>query len=43
MHLSQPNNQPLISVADELSKLAKLRDQGVISEAEFVQMTLALD
>jgi hypothetical protein len=22
--LSQPNNQPLISVADELSKLAKL-------------------
>ena len=24
--LSQPNNQPLISVADEPSKLAKLRD-----------------
>jgi hypothetical protein len=26
------------SIADELSKLAKLRDQGVITEAEFVQM-----
>ena len=25
-------------IADELSKLAKLRDQGVITEAEFVKM-----
>ena len=28
----------VISVADEISKLAKLRDQGIITEAEFVQM-----
>jgi hypothetical protein len=26
------------SIADELAKLAKLKDQGVITEAEFVQM-----
>jgi hypothetical protein len=31
-------SQPVGSVADELSKLAKLRDQGVITEAEFVQI-----
>ncbi|UVS68230.1 PH domain-containing protein [Nitrososphaera viennensis] len=30
------NNQA--SVADELDKLAKLKDQGVLSEAEFLQM-----
>jgi hypothetical protein len=29
---------PTISVADELAKLAKLKEQGVISEAEFQQM-----
>ena len=27
-----------ISIADELAKLAKLRDQGVLSEAEFQKM-----
>ncbi len=27
-----------LSIADELAKLAKLRDEGVISEAEFVHM-----
>ncbi len=31
-------SQPVGSVADELSKLAKLRDQLVITEAEFVQI-----
>jgi Bacterial PH domain/Short C-terminal domain len=43
-HLPPPQAQaeaatsPTISVADELSKLAKLKEQGVISEAEFQQM-----
>ena len=32
------NNNPTISIADELAKLAKLKEQGVISEAEFRQM-----
>jgi putative oligomerization/nucleic acid binding protein len=32
------NNQPIISLADELSKLAKLKEQGVITEEEFSQM-----
>jgi hypothetical protein len=32
------NNNPTISIADELAKLAKLKEQGVISEAEFQQM-----
>jgi len=33
------SNRSLISsIADELAKLGKLRDQGVISEEEFVQM-----
>jgi putative oligomerization/nucleic acid binding protein len=27
-----------IGLGDELSKLAKLRDQGIITEAEFIQM-----
>jgi hypothetical protein len=27
-----------ISIADELAKLAKLKEQGVISESEFKQM-----
>ena len=35
---TQSNNHPVTSIADELAKLAKLRDQGVITEAEFVQM-----
>ncbi len=35
---NQPISNPVISIADELAKLAKLRDQGVIREAEFVQM-----
>lgn len=33
--IPQQQNQ---SLADELSKLAKLKDQGIISEAEFAQM-----
>ena len=32
------DNNPRISIADELAKLAKLKEQGVISEAEFLQM-----
>jgi hypothetical protein len=32
------NNNQTISIADELTKLAKLKEQGVISEAEFQQM-----
>ena len=35
---NQPISNPVTSITDELSKLAKLRDQGVITEAEFVQM-----
>ncbi len=35
---NQRISNPVTSIADELSKLAKLRDQGVITEAEFVQM-----
>jgi hypothetical protein len=35
-HPDSHHNVP--SVADEISKLAKLRDQGIITEAEFVQM-----
>ncbi len=31
-----------MSVADELVKLAKLKEQGVISESEFIQMKQAL-
>jgi hypothetical protein len=32
-------NQPaVVSIADELSKLAKLKEQGVITEEEFSQM-----
>ena len=34
----QSNSHSVTSMTDELSKLAKLRDQGVITEAEFVQM-----
>jgi Bacterial PH domain/Short C-terminal domain len=32
------SNNPTPSIADELAKLAKLKEQGVISEAEFQQM-----
>jgi PH (Pleckstrin Homology) domain-containing protein/putative oligomerization/nucleic acid binding protein len=32
------NNTTAMSIADELAKLAKLKEQGVISEAEFQQM-----
>jgi hypothetical protein len=32
------SNNPTISIADELAKLAKLKEQGVISEDEFQQM-----
>src|SRR5207248_2233950 len=32
------NDNPTTSIADELAKLAKLKEQGVISEAEFQQM-----
>jgi hypothetical protein len=32
------NNQGVTSIADELSKLAKLKEQGVITEEEFLQM-----
>jgi len=36
---SIPQQQPSsLSLADELSKLAKLREQGIISEAEFLEM-----
>ena len=31
-------SQPQTSIADELAKLAKLKEQGVISESEFQQM-----
>lgn len=36
---SLPQQQPSsLSLADELSKLAKLKEQGILSEAEFTQM-----
>lgn len=34
----QSDNHPATSIADELAKLAKLKDQGIITEAEFVQV-----
>ena len=33
-----PSNQAVLSIADELSKLAKLKEQGVLTEEEFNQM-----
>ena len=33
-----PQQPPSLSLADELSKLAKLKDQGILSEEEFLQM-----
>jgi hypothetical protein len=35
---SVPQQPSSLSLADELSKLAKLKEQGVISEAEFLEM-----
>jgi Bacterial PH domain/Short C-terminal domain len=35
---SSNNNNPTVSIADELAKLAKLKEQGVITESEFQQM-----
>jgi Bacterial PH domain/Short C-terminal domain len=32
------DNSPTMSIADELTKLAKLKEQGVLSESEFQQM-----
>lgn len=34
----EPQYGKVTSIADELAKLAKLKDQGIITEAEFVQM-----
>ena len=35
----QEINQPaIVSIADEITKLAKLREQGVITEEAFLQM-----
>jgi hypothetical protein len=34
----QDTNQAKLSIADELSKLAKLKEQGAITEEEFSQM-----
>jgi hypothetical protein len=31
-------SQPQISIANELTKLATLKQQGIISELEFIQM-----
>ena len=35
---SHEDTKATVSIADELSKLAKLREQGVITEEEFSQM-----
>jgi hypothetical protein len=35
---AQPQVIQLVSIADELAKLARLKEQGVITEAEFLQM-----
>ena len=35
---SHDDTKATISIADELSKLAKLKEQGVITEEEFSQM-----
>ena len=37
-HQEQPQQQPSISIADELTKLANLKERGIISEDEFQQM-----
>jgi Short C-terminal domain len=38
VHATSNNDNPTISIADELVKLAKLKEQGVITESEFLQM-----
>ena len=38
IHLVMTDTKATISIADELSKLAKLKEQGVITEEEFSQM-----
>ena len=35
IHLREPKPRVVKSLADEISKLARLRDQGVITEIEF--------
>jgi hypothetical protein len=35
---TQSDNHSVISIADELAKLVKLKDQGIITATEFVQM-----
>jgi hypothetical protein len=35
---SVPSNQAVLSIVDELSKLAKLKEEGVLTEEEFKQM-----
>jgi Short C-terminal domain len=35
---SSNNDNPTISIADELAKLTNLKKQGVITESEFQQM-----
>ena len=35
---SQEDTKAIMSIADELRKLAKLKEQGVITEEEFSQM-----
>lgn len=35
---SASGGSPQLSIADELAKLAKLKEQGVLSDAEFMQM-----
>jgi hypothetical protein len=46
IHVSTNNNNndnsPTMSIADELTKLAKLKEQGVLSESEFQQMKQGL-
>lgn len=34
----QDTYQAVVSVADELSKLSKLKEQGILTEGEFLQM-----
>lgn len=39
---NQPEGAPSFSIANELVKLAELRDKGVLSEAEFQQQKAKL-
>ena len=38
IHLIITDTKATMSIADELSKLAKLKEQGVITEEEFLQI-----